>query len=211
MTQITDNLSDSTAYAYDKVSRLTLTSYADGGSDVVKQAYDKAGVLTKRIDQRGTATLYMYDSLHRLTKKQDDPSSPTIVETYALDALGRTTLAQLARSGSTQSAVSYYYDPLSRATLETQQVKGGPVQNIASSYDRAGNRLTLSYPGGNSAAYTYDSDNRVGSSGDHTSIVPQARTFGLSPRTDPHRHLELRPCCPRTAPPRLKHCPSPGR
>jgi hypothetical protein len=30
MTQITDNLSDSTTYAYDKVSRLTLTSYADG-------------------------------------------------------------------------------------------------------------------------------------------------------------------------------------
>jgi YD repeat-containing protein len=114
MTQITDNLSDSTAYAYDKVSRLTLTSYADGGSDVVKQAYDKAGVLTKRIDQRGIATLYMYDSLHRLTKKQDDPSSPTIVETYALDALGRTTLAQLARgySGDTHNRL---------------QVKGGPL------------------------------------------------------------------------------------
>jgi YD repeat-containing protein len=43
MTQITDNLSDSTAYAYDNVSRLTLTTYADGGSDTVQQVYDKAG------------------------------------------------------------------------------------------------------------------------------------------------------------------------
>jgi YD repeat-containing protein len=98
---------------------LTSTIYADGGSDVMNKAYDSVGDVTQRIDQRGITTLYMYDSLHRLTKKQDNPTSPTIVESYAYDGLSRLTQAQLARSGTAQSAVSYYYDPLSRATPVT--------------------------------------------------------------------------------------------
>ncbi len=162
-TRITDNLSQSTDYAYDKLSHLTRTTYSDhdASADTVDQYYSVGGQMTKRVDQRNIATLYMYDSLSRLTKKQDDPSSSTIAEEYAHDALGRMTLAILTHSGTELSDVRYYYDGLGRSTRESQQIKAGTTRNVDMAYDKGGNRITLTYPGTKTVAYTYDAGNRV--------------------------------------------------
>ena len=66
-----------------------------------------------------------FRSVRRLTKKQDDPTSPNTVEEYAQDALGRMTLAKLSRGGAEHAEDRYYYDGLSRLTREGQSIKGG--------------------------------------------------------------------------------------
>ena len=70
--------------------------------------------------------------------------------------LGRRTLATLTKSGSEQGDSRYIYDGLSRLTRESQEIKEGTTRNVDYVYDRAGNRLTLTYPQTKNVAYTYD-------------------------------------------------------
>ena len=97
MTRITDDLAQSTDYVYDERGRLSLTTYADSGTVALCYAFGSSPI--RSIDQRGIDTVYLYDSLHRLTKKQDDVSSPAIVETHEYDGVSRITLAILTKSG----------------------------------------------------------------------------------------------------------------
>ena len=162
MTRITDALNQSTDYAYDAKGRLTRTAYEDhdGAADTVDLWY-VGSLQRKRQDQRGIVTRYDYDGLGRLTSKQDDWTSPVIVETYAHDAMGRATRSVLSRSGTEQSECGFAYDNLGRQTRESLQIKNGTMRHVDVMYDLAGNRTKLAYPGGKTVNYTVDALNRI--------------------------------------------------
>ena len=142
MTGIADDRRQSMDYAYNALSRLTRTSYADhdGSADTVDQYYDKTGSVTQRIDQRNISTIYMYDSLHRLTKKQDDPSSATIVETYEHDGLSRMTLAMLTKSGTELSDVRYYRISGISGDMDIRDIRGHNTYLLAAGATARGPR-----------------------------------------------------------------------
>ena len=149
MTRITDALGQDTDYVYDARGRLTRTTYEDhdGAGDNVDVWYAFGNTPMKRKDQRAIETLYMYDGGSRLTKKQDDPSSATIVERFEYDGLGRKTLAILTNGGTEHADVRWHYNGLGRVTRESQQIKGATAQNVDMLYHRSGARTRLAYPG----------------------------------------------------------------
>jgi len=133
------------------------------------RAYSADGRVTKRVDQRSIQTAYFYDNIGKLTRKQDDPASPNTVEEYSYDELGRLTMAKLARGGSEQADVRYYYDGLSRATRESQKTKGGTARNVDYAYNKAGVWTALTYPSGKTVNYAYDALSRISTISDGTS------------------------------------------
>ena len=147
----TDANTNSTAYIYDPLNRLTQTLLADGTSNSV--AYDVHGNVTSATDANGTVVAYTYDALNRLTQKDITPGSgvatDTTFETFSYDGLSRLVIAL-----NNSAAGAFTYDSLGNLLTETQN--GLTVSNY---YDAAGNRLTITYPGGRTLGYTYDAAN----------------------------------------------------
>jgi len=163
---------ETTRYTYDEVNRLVQEAYplryaGDTQKNTREFAYDFAGNLIQRTDQKNAATQYVYDDIYRLTQRlyATDPD-----DTFAYDVGGRMT--QALRDGW---LVTFSYDAANRVLQTTQN-----GQTVAYAYDIPHRQRTLSYPGGKTvveqrdfrernsalnagaiATYTYDLGNRV--------------------------------------------------
>lgn len=150
---VIDAESNRTSYIYDGHDRLSQTRYpvttkgadSSNASDYEQLTYDAASNVTSRRLRDGTTIAYSYDDLGRLTTKDLPGSEPDV--TYAYDLMGRAT--SVIQGGQT---LSFVHNALGHLTSQT-----GPLGTIGYTYDAAGQRLTMSYPGGTlTINYDYD-------------------------------------------------------
>ena len=163
---------ETTTYAYDAANRRIqeihpLRQAGDTAKNTREFAYDKAGNLIQRIDQKNQVAAYSYDDLYRLVLRHYD-SGPD--DSFTYDVGGR--MSSASREGW---VVTYAYDAANRV-LRT--IQNGQIVSYA--YDIPNRQRTVGYPGGKSvverrdlrerladlnagniAVYDYDVGNRV--------------------------------------------------
>lgn len=172
LASIKDGENNLTTYEYDGFGRLAKTRFpvqtkgagASSTTDYERLTYDARGGLLGRRLRDGTTIGYSYDNLGRLSFR-DIPGGTDDDVTYAYDLFGRAISAQKG-SGIPLSLV---YDALGRATNVTQM-----LGTTSFTYDAAGRRLTMAYPGG---ALTINYDYDV--TGNVTNIRENGATSGV--------------------------------
>jgi len=134
-----------TEYSYGPLGLVNLITYPMGGGDTLAYNYYASGKVSSYQDQAGGVLQYSYDLRGLLTQVSQGASYQ---KSYGYDGLARMVLAQKGTSGApaAESETTYYYDDLSRVTTEGQKILDQTVKYLYSSYDQAGNRLTLIYP-----------------------------------------------------------------
>ncbi|NLF17472.1 MAG: hypothetical protein GX595_09460, partial [Lentisphaerae bacterium] len=110
-------------------------------------------------DQRNLTTAYTYDDRGLpLTR-----TTGTALDTWDYDAMGRPVLADRGTTGN-PTAVShtvFAYTGLGDLDYETQTLAGGAPRTTDYGNDQAGNRTSLTYPGGTALGYVPTSLNQV--------------------------------------------------
>jgi RHS repeat-associated protein len=137
------------SYEYDERGRMTELTYPGGGFEGL--TYDSRGRLEKKTDRNGVVTSYTYDDLGRLTDKTYSDGTPSVSYTY--DVAGR-----LVTAANGSDTLSWTYDLAGQIVSETSTANGSTV---ASTYDLAGNRLSVSLDGQLFASYSYDEAGRL--------------------------------------------------
>ena len=158
-----------TTYRYDSLGRQTRIVYPDAPiaqhndpstcTDCVRLTFDLAGRMTQRIDQRALTTTFTYDDRGLLLTR----STGSDRDTFGYDAVGRIMLADRGTTVN-QDAVSHSamgYTDLGDLDFETQAIAEGTARTTDYSYDQAGNRKTLTYPGTEVLTYTPTAINQV--------------------------------------------------
>lgn len=151
LSAVTDGKNNKTLYNYDLFHRLTKVTYPD--TKFEQYAYDKAGNLTQKITPANQTIAYTYDTNNRLTKITYPDAAMNVTRTY--DAGSR-----LKTANNSFSSITYTYDKLNRPTKETQKL-GTLTYNVSSAYDKAGNRIKVTYPSGKFVQYNYNALNQV--------------------------------------------------
>ena len=103
----TDGRGITATYGYDKLDRLTSTSFSDGTS--VGYGYDAAGRNSTRTDPNGTTT-YGYDQVGRMTSRKNTFDGQTF--SYAYNRAGWLT----SSTSPTGGTISYAYDRAGKVT-----------------------------------------------------------------------------------------------
>ena len=158
-----------TVYSYDPLNRLTGVVYPSESVELYR--YDAAHNLVEQTDPRGILMRYRYDGLNQLLRTEVTPGAGVAGatrQTYEWDGLSRLVAAtdnNNPSDPSDDSSVAITYDSLSNWLTETQ-VDGdgsapGSTTVVTSTYDGVGNRLSLSYPGGDRFTMTYDRLSRL--------------------------------------------------
>jgi|GEM_PF-1972828 len=157
---VRDDNGNATRYAYDSQNRLLTRTYADG--TVQRYTYDRNGNVIAFQDADGNRISSAYDALNRLTRvdvQRATATQGTTLQTFSYDGLGRwltMTDNNDPADPADDSAVSFRYNSQGRTVAEIQN-----GQVISSTYDGVGNRLSLTYPGGQTINQTHDALNRL--------------------------------------------------
>jgi RHS repeat-associated protein len=155
---VIDAETNRTTYIYDGHDRLSQTRYpsttkganSSNASDYEGLVYDARSSVTQRRLRDGTTIDYSYDDLGRLTTKGLPGTEPDV--TYAYDYMDRAT-------GVTQGTQTLGFVPNALGQVTSQT---GPLGTIGYTYDAAGRRLTMSYPGATlTVNYDYDTVGNV--------------------------------------------------
>jgi RHS repeat-associated protein len=148
----TDEVGNTTSYAYDLAGQLVKTTYPDG--TFTTQSYDALGRLQSRTDERGNTTTYAYqpgcDCAARLTSVTD-PLGRTTSMTY--DAMGRKT----SMTDAIGHRTSYAYD-LRGHLIETDYADGTAIHDT---YDTLGRRTASADQTGAKTLYGYDAEGQL--------------------------------------------------
>ncbi|SFL91172.1 Ig-like domain-containing protein [Marinobacter zhejiangensis] len=145
----TDFNGQTTSYQYDLNDHLTRVTYGDGTVETF--SYDAVGNRLTATTPDGT-TRYRYDAMNRLLEEIQPDGS---VLSYGYDQAGNRVQLDVSTDDQTRST-SYSFDKLNRLAT----VNGGLGETVYS-YDKVGNRASVSYPNGNVTSYSYDALNRL--------------------------------------------------
>ncbi|WP_171040821.1 Ig-like domain-containing protein [Marinobacter alexandrii] len=145
----TDFNGQTTSYQYDLNSRLTGVIYGDG--TVERFTYDAVGNRLSATTPEGT-TSYYYNAMNRLVEEVQPNGA---VLSYGYDAAGNRVQLEVSTDDQTRST-RYEFDALNR--LASVYDGGGETTYT---YDKVGNRGSVSYPNGNVTNYGYDALNRL--------------------------------------------------
>ncbi len=184
LTSVTDPLGVVTHYQYDDVGRVveTILNYVDGiynanypDEDVISTTdYYPGGQVWKTTDALGIISYYEYDTLGRTTcvvqnyvdgAYNSAYTDKDIATTYTYDDAG-----QLLTTTDPLGIVTHYeYDDLGRLVETIQNYVNGvfnssyPDEDVitSSTYDKAGNLLTVTDALSNVTSYEYDARNRL--------------------------------------------------
>jgi YD repeat-containing protein len=150
-----DSHGNTTSFGYDSLGRCTSATCADGTQHSFTWA--PTGDLVREEDPNGTVILHTYDLNGRCVSNDITPgvsvSASTRHERFAYDGC-----SQLVSASNDGSESSFGYDSLGNCT---RGVSGG--LGALTTFDSLGNRLTLTYPGGRTLSYVYDSQDRCAS------------------------------------------------
>jgi RHS repeat-associated protein/uncharacterized repeat protein (TIGR01451 family) len=152
-TSETDSRGNTTAFKYDALNRLVLTTYPTTPATTVRNAYDFRGKLIDSTDEAGHVTHNVYDLAGRLlsiTLAFGTPDASTVSYTYFDD--GRKKTETDARGNIT----TYAYDAAGRLTSVTDAL-GHQTTNV---YDDANRLISTTDPNGHTTKYSYDTRGR---------------------------------------------------
>jgi RHS repeat-associated protein len=139
-----------TRYTYDNLNRLTDVRTVNTMTAATLSSYSytlgPTGLRTRMDEGDGTAHVYEYDELFRLTKETVTGPGPNYVKTFGYDSVSNR-LSQVT-TGTGAASVSYTYDSRDRLLTEN---------SVGYTHDDNGNQLSRS--GGE--VYTWDFDNRL--------------------------------------------------
>jgi RHS repeat-associated protein len=149
--KITDALLRQTLFDYDNGGQVTKVTFP---STLAETYIPTHGDVTQKTDRKGQIIKYNYDNFHRLFRKTY-PDSSTVEYTYegmrlqqVVDATGTYTFAYDDMDRLKTATVSYAFLPMRTFTVNY-------------TYDKAGNRKTMTDPESGVATYTYDNANRL--------------------------------------------------
>lgn len=161
---------------YDGAGRAIKTVFptVTAGTPVREMEYDRAGNLSKLIDERENETTYTYDARNRqLTETKpevydaEDATTASPVTTKAYDAVGNVTDVWDARG--VQSRMEY--DAANRVIRSYSAYGTGSQISTQTTYDANGNPLTVTDPRGKITTNTYDAANQLVSTTNAEGIV----------------------------------------
>jgi RHS repeat-associated protein len=156
---MTDGEGNTTYYAYDKIGRLTTTTYPliHGQTQVQTNAYNDASNTLTITDERGNITKQYFDGLGRLNETARF-SSPTNSTPYSKETFQNNWLDQVANeTNEIGSTYKYSYD------AEGRQIKATNPDNstITTTYNDTANTKTVVDENGNKVIYGYDWNSRL--------------------------------------------------
>ena len=155
LTRVTDARGSVTTFGFDSQDRLIQTTDPLGRSETI--AYDGDGNLISTTDRDDQTIEFQYDAVNQLIRKTLLPGTPE----EAITRFGYDSVGKLASVVDPDSSLTMTYDPLGR--LETVSTSGSPNQpdvTLDYTYDKNGNRLTMTGPHGQTE-YAYDELNRL--------------------------------------------------
>ncbi|HEY5895327.1 MAG TPA: RHS repeat-associated core domain-containing protein, partial [Chthoniobacterales bacterium] len=163
-------------HTYDSRDRVVQSSWNDGFTPSVTNAYDVASRLISNSNGK-SALSFTYDAANRLTAETQNltalnPQLPAFTVGYGYDGDGN----QVSLTYPDGSAVDYIRD--ARAQL-AEVTLDGPPPLATYSYDLAGNRIGRTMENGTSTAYAYDSANRL-TSVEHRSTLGVFANFAYT-------------------------------
>lgn len=135
-----------TAYRYDQLNRIIQELFADNTTKAY--TYDSAGNLKSRTDNALQTATFRYDAVNRPVVRAYSGSE---ADSFFYDRAGL-----LIAANSREAAVRYSYDAANRVTGETLNGK-----TTGFNYDIAGNRQTITYPGGRQVVRELDIRNQL--------------------------------------------------
>ncbi len=131
-------------------------SDSDGKNE--QYGYDNNDNRTTWTRTNGVTFTYSYDGLNRVTARTG--TANVSAARWGYDLVGRKTL-EAAGSASTSPGEVYVYDKAGRMTSSVVSLGTGSALTTGFGYDASGNRTSVTYPSGASAAYVYDALNRM--------------------------------------------------
>ncbi len=160
LVSVTDANNQTTRFGYDALNRLIQATNPLGQTE--SYTYDANGNLIETLDAKGQRISFTYDAAGQLKTKLLRNSAGEVHDTvqYDYDEVGNLTLVQDA-----DSKLTFRYDLLGHLIATTTGDAANPalhqpVTTLTSTYDPAGNRLTLVNSTGE-IAYAYDALNRL--------------------------------------------------
>ncbi len=141
---IVDPNGSETAFTYDRMHNI-LTG-EDPLGNVLTYTYDENYNRIGETDAAGNHTQYQYDERDRITRIVDSLGNAV---SLTLDGLGQVT-EMTDRRGNTARTE---YDPILGLPVREYDQMGNETSYT---YDRNGNLLSITYPGGSSQSYVYD-------------------------------------------------------
>ena len=155
LTQVTDARGSVTTFDYDTQDRLIQTTDPLGRSETF--AYDGNGNLISSTDRNNQTIEFQYDAVNQLIQKTLLPGMPD----EALTRFGYDSVGNLASVVDPDSSLTMTYDQLARlGSISTTGSPNQPDVTLDYTYDKNGNRLTMTGPHGQTE-YVYDDLNRL--------------------------------------------------
>ena len=168
LTKVTDAKGNVTRIAYDSLGRKISMDDPDMGH--WSYAYDAVDNLTGQTDARGVTTTFVYDALNRVTQKSyaAPPTSAVSLPasvTYAYDNPAKLfSLGKLTAITDGSGSSGFEYDNLGRLIKESKTVDS-ITYTIQRTYDLPGRLVSLIYPDGDLASYTYNAQGGIATIG----------------------------------------------
>ncbi|GAA3312768.1 polymorphic toxin-type HINT domain-containing protein [Nonomuraea dietziae] len=163
--KVTNPLGNSTESVYDLAGRLTKTNDLDDNGAILRSLsadYDAAGNPTSVTSAEGHTTRKAFDALSRVTSLIEPISDQdSITTTFGYDATGKATRRTDGRGNTTWTSYNSLGLPETVVEPATSAHPHLTDRSWTSSYDAAGNLLTLQQPGGVRIDRTYDADNNL--------------------------------------------------
>ena len=149
LTAFTDANTHRTAFDVDLLGRTTGEHNPLGNT--WQYQFDAAGNLIRRTDAKGVVTQHTYDADNRLTHTAY-PSGPAV-------DLGYDANDNLINVTDGSGAAAFAYDALNRLTRMQRTAGILATKTLQYSYDAAGNRTGVTYPGGQAVSYAFNANN----------------------------------------------------
>ena len=161
LTGVTDPRNNATTYSVDALDNINNQVSPDTGTTT--NTYNAAGNVLTSQDAKGQTTTYTYDALNRVTLATYHDAS-SAVYAYDTGTNGKGKLISLTEknpAGTMVTKTVYTYNAKGRLLTDTRTI-GGVNYAVSYAYNATTGRLTsMTYPGANVLAYTYNSIGKI--------------------------------------------------